>query len=59
VARNRENTEAVIERKMPGKAVAVTHRAALGNISNRTALTSNIDGVKVQQCNALFSFLFL
>ena len=54
MARNRENTDAVIDRKMPGKAVGLTQRAALGNISNKTASTT--DGVKVREYNTYFFF---
>ena len=47
VARNRENTESLVDRKMVTKPGAVTQRAALGNISNKGVISSATDGVKV------------
>jgi hypothetical protein len=48
-ARTWENSEAVIERKMVGKAGVNNQRSALGNISNKAVISSNTDGVKVYQ----------
>lgn len=53
--RNRENTEAMIDRKAAVKPTAARPRAVLGNISNKTAPASKTNGTKVYLMIYLFS----